>query len=112
MLKDCERTNISAAARRVVISNSFDVVNYVFTPSPPLLVGDNHGCQFAPYNTYYEGLRFDLLATGLAAALRSSLLTIGDTPASPSRGGEGGGTSPAHPSLQCASNKWKVPVGE
>lgn len=96
------------------MSNSFDVVNYLFTPSPPLLVGDNNGCQFAPYNTYYEGLRQDLLATGLAAALRSSLMS-GDTPASPSRGGGGeGGTSlpTAHPALQCASNKWKVPVGE
>jgi hypothetical protein len=112
-MQDCERTTITAAARRVVVSNSFDVVNYLFTPSPPLLVGDNNGCQFAPYNTYYEGLRQDLLATGLAAALRSSLVT-GDTPASPSRGGEGGGNSPtaAHPALQCASNKWKVPVGE
>eukprot|EP00804_Cyclotella_cryptica_P030482 CCRYP_008557-RB/>CCRYP_008557-RB protein AED:0.07 eAED:0.07 QI:227/1/1/1/0.83/0.71/7/648/1147 len=108
---DCERTTITAAARRVVVSNSFDVVNYLFTPSPPLLVGDNKGCQFAPYNTYYEGLREDLLATGLAAALRSTIAT-GETPASPTRGGEGGVASPTAvlPALQCASNKWKGPV--
>lgn len=112
-LQDCERTIITAAARRVVVSNCHDVVNYLFTPSPPLLVGDNNGCQLAPYNTYYDGLRQDLLATGLAAALRSSLMS-GDTPASPSRGGGDGGISPtaAHPALQCASNKWKFPVGE
>ena len=119
---DCERTTITSAARRVVVSNSCDVVHYVFTPSPPLLVGDNRGCQFAPYNTYYEGLREDLLATGLAALLRSTSSNgsvggsvTGDSVASPGRGSEAGVRcmSPtALPTLQCASNKWKVPVGK
>jgi TBCC domain-containing protein 1 len=115
---DCERTTITSASRRVIVSNSCDVINYTFTPSPPLLVGDNRGCQFAPYNTYYDGLREDLLATGLAAALRSTASAsgsgsvAGDTPLSPGRGAETGRNSPsAQPSLQCASNKWKVPVG-
>ena len=108
----CERTTITSAARRVVVSNSCDVVNYIFTPSPPLLVGDNRGCQFAPYNTYYEGLREDLLATGLAALLLSASSSgsvggsvAGDSAVSPGRGGETGGRC-----IQCASNKWKVPV--
>lgn len=30
---DCERTTITSAARRVVVSNSFDVVHYLFTPT-------------------------------------------------------------------------------
>jgi len=108
----CERTTITSAARRVVVSNSCDVVSYIFTPSPPLLVGDNRGCQFAPYNTYYEGLREDLLATGLAALLLSASSSgsvggsvAGDSAVSPGRGGETGGRC-----IQCASNKWKVPV--
>lgn len=119
---DCERTIITSAARRVVVSNSCDVVHNVFTPSPPLLVGDNRGCQFAPYNTFYEGLREDLLQTGLAALLRSASSgssvggsVAGDSAASPGRGGEAGVRcmSPtALPTLQCASNKWNVPVGE
>lgn len=120
---DCERTSITSAARRVVVSNSCDVVHYIFTPSPPLLVGDNRGCQFAPYNAYYEGLREDLLSTGLAAVLRSASgndslngSVAGDVAASPGRGGEVVTgrttiTSTIH-TLQCASNKWKVPVGE
>ena len=102
---DCERTKITTAARRILISNSCDSVMNVFTPTPPLLVGDNRSCQFAPYNTYYEGLREDLLATGLAAA------------AAPAEGNQ----SPFHgsrsienegdwPPLQCASNKWKQPI--
>ena len=120
---DCERTAITSAARRVVASNCLDVVNYLFTPSPPLLVGDNRGCQFAPYNTYYCGLKEDLLATGLAAVLRSSAMSggtggssggsvMGDnsTTASPGRGGSSSPTA-SQKMLQCASNKWKVPVG-
>jgi len=94
---DCERTIITSAARRVLVSNCYDVTHNIFTPSPPLLVGDNRNCKFAPYNTYYDGLRDDLLATGLAAALVSS-----DNQAI---------SDPMHgPALQCASNKWKQPV--
>lgn len=92
---DCERTTITSAARRVLVSNCYDVTHNIFTPSPPLLVGDNRNCQFAPYNTYYDGLREDLLATGLAALLVSQEIV----------------TDPLYgPALQCASNKWKQPV--
>ena len=40
---DCEKTKITAAARRILVSNSCDVQLNVFTPSPPLLVGDHFG---------------------------------------------------------------------
>mmetsp|Transcript_534 Transcript_534/g.932 ORF Transcript_534/g.932 Transcript_534/m.932 type:complete len:955 (-) Transcript_534:131-2995(-) len=95
---DCERVTITSAARRVLVSNCYDVTHNIFTPSPPLLVGDNRNCQFAPYNTYYDGLREDLMATGLAAALVSPEYNI---PVSDPLYG---------PALQCASNKWKQPV--
>lgn len=94
---DCERIKITSAARRVLISNCFDVSHFIFTPSPCLLVGDNRSCQFAPYNTYYDGLREDLLATGLAGAVISQDNTVV-------------GDSVHGPALQCASNKWKQPV--
>jgi len=98
---DCERITITSAARRILVINSLEVLNCCFTPSPPLLVGDNRSCQFAPYNSYYDGIRDDLLATGLAAAVldpqtqnyyvdERRFLTF--------------------PSLQCASNKWKLSV--
>jgi Tubulin binding cofactor C len=90
---DCERTVITSAARRVLVSNSCDVQLCLFTPCPPLLVGDIRSCQFAPYNTYYDGLREDLLSTGLAAA-------------EPTRHSD----SDVGPWLQCASNKWKQPI--
>ena len=93
---DCERTTITSAARRVLVSNCYDVTHYIFTPSPPLLVGDNRNCKFAPYNTYYDGMRDDLLATGLAAALVSPDNQVMHNPM-------------YGPALQCASNKWKQP---
>ncbi len=94
---DCEKMTITSAARRILVSNCNDVSHYIFTPSPPLLVGNNRNCQFAPYNTYYDGLREDLLATGLAGAVVSAdNVIISDT---------------LHgPALQCASNKWKQTV--
>ena len=98
---DCEKTTITSAARRILVSNSSDAVLCVFTPSPPLLVGDNRNCQFAPYNTYYDGLREDLLATGLAAA------AVPTENQSPYRHAE---NESAWPPLQCASNKWKQPI--
>jgi TBCC domain-containing protein 1 len=98
---DCEKTTITSAARRILVSNSCDVQLCIFSPSPPLLVGDNRSCQFAPYNTYYDGLREDLLATGLAAAV---------VPESQSPFHGGRDSDAAWPPLQCASNKWKQPV--
>jgi hypothetical protein len=101
---DCEKVVITAASRRVLVSNSCDVQLCTFTPSPPLLVGDYRACQFGPYNSYYDGLREDLLATGLAAAVASD----GQSPFhSCSRSNE---NELAWPPLQCASNKWKQPI--
>jgi len=96
---DCEKTTITSAARRILVSNSCDVLHCIFTPSPPLLVGDNRNCQFAPYNSYYDGMRDDLLSTGLAAAV----LPENQSPRSEV-------TVASWPPLQCASNKWNHPV--
>mmetsp|Transcript_31942 Transcript_31942/g.36632 ORF Transcript_31942/g.36632 Transcript_31942/m.36632 type:complete len:706 (+) Transcript_31942:368-2485(+) len=101
---DCDRTKITTAARRILVSNSCDTVMCVFTPTSPLFVGDNRSCQFAPYNTYYEGLREDLLATGLAAA------AVAEGNQSPFHGSRSMEHEGAWPPLQCASNKWKQPV--
>ena len=102
---DCEKTQVTSAARRLLASNSADVLSYVFTPSPPLLVGDTRNCQLAPHNTYYEGLREDLLATGLAAAVSTS-----GTDQPSGNGSVSAVNSLGWPPLQCASNKWKQPV--
>jgi Tubulin binding cofactor C len=100
---DCEKTFITSAARRVLVSNSCDVQLCLFTPCPPLLVGDNRSCQFAPFNTYYDGMREDLLATGLAAP---AAVVVSDHNNSSRHDND----AAAWPLLQCASNKWKQPI--
>lgn len=106
-VQDCERLHITSAARRICVSNSLEVVMYCFTPSPPFLVGNNRSCQFAPYNTYYDGLREDLLATGLAAAVvRSEPVVSSENTQPPTTTG----VPLKYAGLTCASNKWKVQV--
>lgn len=102
---DCEKTTVISAARRILVSNSCDVQMCVFTPSPPLLVGDNRCCQFAPYNSYYDGLREDLLATGLAAAVVSAEGASYGVTRTAAENNEA-----AWPPLQLSSNKWKIPI--
>jgi len=95
---NCDRVNITSASRRVIVRDCHEVTNYLFSPSPPLLVGDVKTCQFAPYNTYYDGLREDLLATGLAAlGVQSFLLDLNIN-------------NTQHLHLQCASNKWNSAI--
>mmetsp|Transcript_6425 Transcript_6425/g.18952 ORF Transcript_6425/g.18952 Transcript_6425/m.18952 type:complete len:805 (+) Transcript_6425:122-2536(+) len=100
---DCEKTTITCAARRILVSNCGDAILFVFTPTSPLLVGDNRNCQFAPYNSYYDGLREDLVAAGLAAAV----VNEGQFPYH--HNSKHPELEAAWPPLQCASNKWNQP---
>jgi len=102
---DCMHCRITTAARRVIVTGSSpDVRVFTFSPHAPLILGGStaesdqprSGCQFAPYNTYYEGLREDLVATGLAAAAVSENQ---QPPVNESNA--------AWPPLHSASNKWK-----
>ncbi|GAX19749.1 hypothetical protein FisN_37Lh015 [Fistulifera solaris] len=86
---NCDKMAITCAARKFIVRNCCDIQTYLFSPTPPLLVGDNRNCQFAPYNTYYEGFRDDLVTAGLAVLVDNSQMTD---------------------ALQTASNKWKQPI--
>jgi Tubulin binding cofactor C len=70
---DCEKLKLTTAARRILVSNSSSTCSRA-SLLPSLLClcgGGNRSCHLAPYNTYYDGMREDLLATGLAAAVIS-----------------------------------------
>ncbi|GAX26435.1 hypothetical protein FisN_37Hh015 [Fistulifera solaris] len=85
---NCDKLSITCAARKIIVRNGCDIQTYLFSPTPPLLVGDHRNCQFAPYNTYYDGFRDDLVTAGLAVLV----------------------DSPMTDALQTASNKWKQPI--
>ena len=95
---NCDKIDVTCASRRILVRDSHEVRNFCFTPSPPLMVGEIRSCQFGPYNTYYEGLREDLLSTGLAALPLQPFFLDSD----PIRTN--------NLQVLCSSNKWKVPV--
>ncbi|KAJ4896108.1 Tubulin binding cofactor C domain-containing protein [Raphanus sativus] len=55
-VEHCERVHVIAAAKRVCIANCRECVFFLGVNQRPLIVGDNHKLQVAPYNTYYSHL--------------------------------------------------------
>lgn len=97
-IAQCHQVNVTSASRRILVKDCHEVRNFCFTPSPPLLVGDTRLCQFAPYNSYYDGLREDLLSTGLASLPTHHFIVDTDLQRS------------SNLQVLCAKNKWKTPI--
>uniref|UniRef100_A0A0D9VDA8 TBCC domain-containing protein 1 n=1 Tax=Leersia perrieri TaxID=77586 RepID=A0A0D9VDA8_9ORYZ len=55
-VEHCERVHIIAAAKRICIANCRECIFYLGVNHQPLIVGDNHKLQVAPFNTYYPQL--------------------------------------------------------
>uniref|UniRef100_A0A914CGG4 C-CAP/cofactor C-like domain-containing protein n=1 Tax=Acrobeloides nanus TaxID=290746 RepID=A0A914CGG4_9BILA len=61
-VKNC---HISVICRRIIVTASENVVIFVNTPTPPIVIGNCEKIQFAPYNVYYDVLEFELHKSGL-----------------------------------------------
>ncbi|XP_057768798.1 uncharacterized protein LOC130988896 [Salvia miltiorrhiza] len=55
-VEHCERVHLITAARRICIANCRECVFFLGVNQQPLVVGDNHKLQVAPYNTFYSQL--------------------------------------------------------
>ncbi|XP_042024211.1 TBCC domain-containing protein 1-like [Salvia splendens] len=55
-VEHCERVHLITAARRICISNCRECVFFLGVNQQPLILGDNHKLQVAPYNTFYSQL--------------------------------------------------------
>ncbi|KAJ7972282.1 TBCC domain-containing protein 1 [Quillaja saponaria] len=55
-VEHCERVHIIIAAKRICIANCRECVFFLGVNQRPLIVGDNHKLQVAPYNTFYSQL--------------------------------------------------------
>ncbi|VVB06090.1 unnamed protein product [Arabis nemorensis] len=64
-VEHCERVHVIAAAKRVCIANCRECVFFLGVNQRPLIVGDNHKLQVAPYNTYYSHLEEHMSEVGL-----------------------------------------------
>ncbi|XAR68571.1 hypothetical protein NMG60_11003747 [Bertholletia excelsa] len=68
-VEHCERVHVIAAAKRICIANCRECVFFLGVNQRPLLVGDNHKIQVAPYNTYYSQLEEHMNLVGLLATI-------------------------------------------
>ncbi|XP_006351339.1 TBCC domain-containing protein 1 [Solanum tuberosum] len=64
-IEHCERVHVIAAAKRICIANCRECVFFLGVNQTPLLVGDNHKLQVAPYNTFYSLLEEHLKQVGV-----------------------------------------------
>ncbi|KAF8095802.1 hypothetical protein N665_0322s0022 [Sinapis alba] len=68
-VEHCERVHVITAAKRVCIANCRECVFFLGVNQRPLIVGDNHKVQVAPYNTYYSHLEEHMSEVGLESTI-------------------------------------------
>ncbi|XP_022746373.1 uncharacterized protein LOC111296366 isoform X2 [Durio zibethinus] len=68
-LEHCERVHVVIAAKRVCIANCRECVFFLGVNQRPLIVGDNHKLQVAPYNTFYSQLEEHMTEVGIEATI-------------------------------------------
>ncbi|KAF7818970.1 TBCC domain-containing protein 1 [Senna tora] len=64
-VEHCERVHVIVAAKRICIANCRECVFFLGVNQQPLIVGDNHKLQVAPYNTFYSQLEEHMTEVGI-----------------------------------------------
>ncbi|KAJ1396018.1 Tubulin binding cofactor C-like domain [Sesbania bispinosa] len=64
-VEHCERVHVIVAAKRICIANCRECVFFLGVNQQPLIVGDNHKLQVAPYNTFYSQLEEHMNDVGI-----------------------------------------------
>ncbi|KAK6945357.1 Tubulin binding cofactor C-like domain [Dillenia turbinata] len=64
-VEHCERVHVITVAKRVCIANCRECIFFLGVNQRPLMVGDNHKLQVAPYNTYYSQLEEHMNQVGI-----------------------------------------------
>ncbi|PSS15636.1 TBCC domain-containing protein [Actinidia chinensis var. chinensis] len=68
-VEHCERVHVIAATKRICIANCRECVFFLGVNQRPLIVGDNHKLQVAPYNTFYSQLEEHMNQVGIQATI-------------------------------------------
>ncbi|WCJ33971.1 Tubulin binding cofactor C domain-containing protein [Euphorbia peplus] len=68
-IEHCERVHVITAAKRVCIANCRECMFFLGVNQRPLMVGDNHKLQVAPYNTYYSELEEHMAEVGVVSTI-------------------------------------------
>ncbi|KAK7259492.1 hypothetical protein RIF29_25100 [Crotalaria pallida] len=64
-VEHCERVHVIVAAKRICIANCRECVFFLGVNQRPLIIGDNHKLQVAPYNTFYSQLEEHMNEVGI-----------------------------------------------
>ncbi|XP_020212392.1 TBCC domain-containing protein 1 [Cajanus cajan] len=64
-VEHCERVHVIVAAKRICIANCRECVFFLGVNQKPLILGDNHNLQVAPYNTFYSQLEEHMSEVGI-----------------------------------------------
>ncbi|XP_071716404.1 uncharacterized protein [Rutidosis leptorrhynchoides] len=67
-IEHCERVHVISVAKRICIANCRECVFFLGVNQQPLIVGDNHKLQVAPYNTFYPQLEEHMKEVGIEAS--------------------------------------------
>ncbi|KAJ7568059.1 hypothetical protein O6H91_01G017200 [Diphasiastrum complanatum] len=78
-VEHCERLQLVVPSARISIANCRECVFYLGVNQQPLILGDSHKLQVAPYNTFYPKLETHLAAAGVNPAVNrwDKVLTLG-----------------------------------
>ncbi|XP_042485458.1 TBCC domain-containing protein 1-like [Macadamia integrifolia] len=68
-MEHCERVQVITAAKRICIANCRECVFFLGVNQRPLVLGDNHKLQVAPYNTFYSQLEEHMNQVGVDATI-------------------------------------------
>ncbi|XP_043692228.1 TBCC domain-containing protein 1-like [Telopea speciosissima] len=68
-VEHCERVQVIVAAKRIYIANCRECVFFLGVNQRPLILGDNHKLQVAPYNTFYPQLEEHMNQVGVDATI-------------------------------------------
>ncbi|XP_068642788.1 uncharacterized protein [Aristolochia californica] len=68
-VEHCERVQVITATKRICIANCRECVFFLGVNQRPLILGDNHKLQVAPYNTFYSKLEEHMAQVGVDAGI-------------------------------------------
>lgn len=78
-IEHCERVQLIVPSMRICIANCRECLFHLAVNQRPLILGENHNLQVAPYNTFYPRLEAHLAQVGIDTAINrwDKLLTVG-----------------------------------
>ncbi|XP_051138756.1 uncharacterized protein LOC127256674 [Andrographis paniculata] len=64
-VEHCERVHLITATKRICIANCRECLFFLGANQQPLIIGDNHKLQVAPFNTFYSQLEEHMNKVGI-----------------------------------------------